>query len=264
MSTSALLRPSVSLRRGADRRQTRIGWLHGRHSFDTGVIPRGADTHHGVLVVSNHDTIAPRSGFETHPHRNMEIVTWVLDGSLVHQDSAGHAGVIYPNLAQRMTAGSGIRHSEKNDLSAVNPGAERPVDLVQMWVVPDEPEVAPGYEQLELDPADLQGRLAVVASGMARHRDQAAIRIRNRYAALHVARLGPGDSVTVPEAPFAHVYLARGRADLEQAGNLDAGDAARLTVAGARRLTAAEPSEVLIWEMHADLGPATRGERAEG
>ena len=198
MRTSSIARPGVSIRRGADRHQTRIDWLHGRHSFDTGIDPLGADTHHGVLVVSNHDTIAPRSGFETHPHRNMEIVTWVLNGSLVHQDSEGHTGIIYPNLAQRMTAGTGIRHSEKNDRPAVNPDAGQPLDLIQMWVVPDEPEVAPGYEQLELDPSDLQGRLAVVASGMTRHRDQTAIRIRNRYAALHVARLDPGESVTDP------------------------------------------------------------------
>jgi redox-sensitive bicupin YhaK (pirin superfamily) len=246
----------VSLRRSADRRQTRIGWLHGRHSFDTGVDPLGADTHHGVLVVNNHDTIAPGSGFETHPHRNMEIVTWVLTGSLVHQDSEGHSGVIYPNLAQRMTAGTGIRHSEKNDRPAVNPDAGQPLDLVQMWVVPDEPEVSPGYEQLELDPSDIQSRLAVVASGMARHHDQAAIRIRNRYAALHAARLEPGESVAVPDAPFIHVYVTRGQVNLEAQGLLDAGDAARLTAAGERRLGAVEPSEVLIWEMHASLGPA--------
>jgi hypothetical protein len=125
-----------------------------------------------------------------------------------------------------------------------------------MWVVPDEPGAAPGYEQLELDPSDLQGRLAVVASGMTRHRDQAAIRIRNRYAALHVARLEPGESVTIPEAPFVHAYLARGRVDLEGAGSMDAGDAARLTAAGQRRLAAAEPSEVLVWEMHASLDPS--------
>ena len=266
MTTSSLLRPDVSIRRAADRHQTRIDWLHGRHSFDTGIDPFGADTHHGVLVVSNHDTIAPRSGFDTHPHRNMEIVTWVLDGSLVHQDSEGHNGVIYPNLAQRMTAGSGIRHSEKNDHSAVSHGDGRPLDLIQMWVVPDESEVAPGYEQLELDPADLRGRLAVVASGMARHRDQTAIRIRNRYAALHVARLEPGESVTVPDAPFVHVYVARGQTDLEAVplgaahgeadGLLDAGDAARFTAAGERRLVATQPSEVLIWEMHASLSPA--------
>jgi quercetin 2,3-dioxygenase len=253
MTSSSLVHPGVSLRRGADRHQTRIGWLHGRHSFDTGIDPMGADTHHGVLVVSNHDTIAPRSGFDTHPHRNMEIVTWVLNGSLVHQDSAGHSGVIYPNLAQRMTAGAGIRHSEKNDHLAGNPDADRPLDLIQMWVVPDESEVDPGYEQLELNPPDIQGRLAVVASGMPRHEDQTAIRIRNRYAALHVARLEPGESVAVPDAPFAHVYLARGRLDLEAEGQLEAGDAARLTAAGERRLTAVEPSEVLIWEMHASL-----------
>jgi redox-sensitive bicupin YhaK (pirin superfamily) len=256
MSTSSLLRPGVSIRRGAERHQTQIGWLHGRHSFDTGIDPYGADTHHGVLVVSNHDTIAPRSGFETHPHRNMEIVTWVLDGSLVHQDSEGHNGVIYPNLAQRMTAGTGIRHSEKNDHSAVSQGAGQPLDLIQMWVVPDESEVEPGYEQLELDPSDLRGQLAVVASGMERHRDQAAIRIRNRYAALYVSRLEPGEGVEVPDAPFVHVYVARGQVDLEAEGLLDAGDAARLTAAGERRLVATRPSEVLIWEMHASLAPA--------
>ena len=133
--------------------------------------------------------------------------------------------MIYPNLAQRMTAGSGIRHSEKNDGPAVDPEAEQPLDLIQMWVVPDELEVAPGYEQLELDPSDLQGRLAVVASGMSQHTDQAAIGIRNRYAALHVARLERGDSVTIPDAPFAHVYLARGRMDLEAGGDLESGDA---------------------------------------
>jgi quercetin 2,3-dioxygenase len=256
VGATSLPHPGVSLRRGAVRHQTRTGWLHGRHSFDTGIDPLGADTHHGVLVVSNHDTIAPRSGFGTHPHRNMEIVTWVLNGSLVHQDSEGHAGLIYPNLAQRMTAGAGIRHSEKNDHPAASPAAGRPLDLVQMWVVPDENEVAPGYEQLELDPSDFQGRLAVVASGIARHRDQAAIRIRNRYAALHVARLEPGESVTVPDAPFVHVYVTRGQLDLEAEGVLDSGDAARLTAAGERRLGAVEPSEVLIWEMHASLGPA--------
>jgi hypothetical protein len=226
MGTQMIPRPGVSVRRSADRHQTRIGWLHGHHWFDTGIDPLGTDTHHGV------------------------------DGSLVHQDSAGHAGVIYPNLAQRMTAGTGIRHSEKNDRSAVNPDAERPLDLIQMWVVPDEPEVAPGYEQLELASSDLRGRLAVVASGMPRHQDQAAIRIRNRYAALHVARLEPGESVAVPDAPFVHVYLARGQTVLEAEGTLDAGDAARLTAAGERRLAATEPSEVLIWEMHAARGPA--------
>jgi redox-sensitive bicupin YhaK (pirin superfamily) len=124
-----------------------------------------------------------------------------------------------------------------------------------MWVVPDEAEVAPGYEQLELDPRDVQGQLAVIASGIDRHRDTSAIRIRNRHAALHVARLDPGQSVEVPDAPFGHAYVALGRMRLEAAGELATGDAARLTAAGARRLEAIEPAEVLIWEMHATLGP---------
>jgi len=241
------------VQRAADRHHTRLDWLHGRHSFDTGVRPFGQDTHHGVLVVNNHDTIAPNTGFDTHPHRNMEIVTWVLEGSLVHQDSTGHAGAIYPNLAQRMSAGRGIRHSERNDHAGAHPDARRPVDLVQMWVVPDRAEIDPGYAQLELDPSELDGALRVVASGRRAHRDEAAIGISNAYAAFYVARLAPGRSALVPDAPFVHIYLARGRAHLEDAGALDAGDAVRLTAAGQRRITATEAAEVLVWEMHASL-----------
>ena len=257
-STSAEL-GSVDIRRAADRHETRIDWLHGRHSFDTGVDPFGTDTHHGMLVVNNHDTIAPGAGFDTHPHRNMEIVTWVLDGTLVHQDSQGNAGIIYPNLAQRMTAGTGIRHSERNDRPVVGADQRTPLDLIQRWVVPDEAEVVPGYEQVELDPRDLRGRLHVVASGIPRDRHTSAIRIRNRYAALHVARLEPGQSVELPDAPFVHAYLARGLTDLESAGRLAEGDAARLTAAGARRLVAIEPAEVLVWEMHAQLRTTAPG-----
>jgi hypothetical protein len=258
MSATTVITPGVKVIRSSDRHETRISWLHGRHSFDTGIDPFGDDTHHGLLIVNNHDTIAPKSGFDTHPHRNMEIVTWVLDGALVHQDSAGHNGVIYPNLAQRMTAGKGIRHSEKNDQPAVNPTADRPVELVQMWVVPGEAEVRPGYEQLELDPRSLRGQLALVASGMERHRDDTAIRIRNRFAALYVARLEPGETVTIPDAPFVHLYVPHGQMLLEESGEIEAGDAARMTNAGARRLTALQGGEALVWEMHASLARATR------
>jgi len=252
-SQEQLATRGARVQRAADRHHTRLDWLHGRHSFDTGVRPFGQDTHHGVLVVNNHDTIAPNTGFDTHPHRNMEIVTWVLEGSLVHQDSTGHAGAIYPNLAQRMSAGRGIRHSERNDHAGAHPDARRPVDLVQMWVVPDRAEIDPGYAQLELDPSELDGALRVVASGRRAHRDEAAIGISNAYAAFYVARLAPGRSALVPDAPFVHIYLARGRAHLEDAGALDAGDAVRLTAAGQRRITATEAAEVLVWEMHASL-----------
>jgi redox-sensitive bicupin YhaK (pirin superfamily) len=240
---------AVEIRRAGSRHETDLGWLHGRYSFDTGIDPYGTDTHHGVLIANNHDTIAPRTGFNTHPHRNMEIVTWVLNGSLVHQDSEGHSGVIYPNLAQRMTAGTGIRHSERNDRAEGN----EPVDLVQMWVVPDETEVTPSYEQLEFDASDLDGKLVVIASGMPKYGHDTAIRIRNAGAALHAARLEPGQSVTVPDAPFVHLYVTRGRIALEGAESLEVDDAARLTGAGERQLRALSPSEVLIWEMNRSL-----------
>ena len=106
---------SIDVRRAADRFATRIPWLDSHHSFSFGGHYDPDNTHHGLLLVNNDDVVAPGTGFETHPHRDMEIVTWVLRGSLVHQDSTGHTGVIYPGLAQRMSAGTGILHSEKND-----------------------------------------------------------------------------------------------------------------------------------------------------
>ena len=146
------LRPQLDLRRGGDRFATRIDWLDSKHSFSFGPHYDSANTHFGLLLVSNDDVVAPGSGFETHPHRDMEIVTWVLDGGLVHQDSTGHNGVIYPGLAQRMSAGTGILHSEKNDAWRLedNPRPRDPVHFVQMWVVPDAPRVTPGYEQLDI------------------------------------------------------------------------------------------------------------------
>jgi quercetin 2,3-dioxygenase len=164
----------------------------------------------------------------------MEIVTWVLEGSLVHQDSEGNTGVIYPGLAQRMSAGTGILHSEKNDAwrQGVGDVHEEPVRFIQMWVVPDEPGIEPGYEQLEIGDELLRGGLVTVASGMEQHAADAAIRIRNRYAALHAARMQAGEAVEVPDAPFAHVFVARGAVELEGAGPLAEGDAVRLTGVG--------------------------------
>jgi redox-sensitive bicupin YhaK (pirin superfamily) len=127
------------------------------------------------------------------------------------------------------------------------------VHFVQMWVVPDEPGVTPGYEQLEIDDALLSGGLVPVASGMERHDGAAAIRIRNRYAALHAARLQPGQSVELPEAPYLHLFVARGDVTLEGAGALAAGDAVRFTATGGQRVTATEPAEILVWEMHATV-----------
>jgi redox-sensitive bicupin YhaK (pirin superfamily) len=245
--------PAVDVRRADARFKTRIGWLDSKHSFSFSRHYDPDNTHHGLLLVNNDDIVAPGTGFETHPHRDMEIVTWVLQGSLVHQDSEGNNGVIYPGLAQRMSAGTGILHSEKNDAwrheAGSRPHAD-PVRFVQMWVLPDEGGIRPGYEQQELADESLRGRLAPVASGMVKHAGDAAIRIAQRDAALYASRLAPGDEVAVPEAPFVHLFVARGTVDLEGAGTLAEGDAVRLTGVGGQRLTAVEDAEVLIWEMH--------------
>ncbi len=250
-----LLTPRVDIRPAAERPKTKIAWLDSKHSFSFGSHYDAGNTHHGLLLVNNDDRVDPGTGFETHPHRDMEIVTWVLDGSLVHQDSTGTSGVIYPGLAQRMSAGKGILHSEKNDSWRVTGGESHsdPVHFVQMWVVPDEGGLTPGYEQLEIDDELLSGGLVPVASGMAKHDGAAAIRINNRYAALYAARLQPGQSIELPEAPYLHLFVARGAAALEGAGALAEGDAVRFTATGGQRLTATQPSEILVWEMHAGL-----------
>jgi redox-sensitive bicupin YhaK (pirin superfamily) len=247
---------TVDVRRAADRARTQISWLDSKHSFSFGPHYDARNTHHGLLLVNNDDVVAPGTGFETHPHRDMEIVTWVLRGALVHQDSEGNHGVIYPGLAQRMSAGTGILHSEKNDTlgSAEIDGVQSmtdPVHFVQMWVQPDTAGVTPGYEQLEIADAAMRGKLAPVASGMPRHADDAAIRIGNRDAALYAARLQPGESVELPDAPYVHLFVPVGSVDLEGAGELAEGDAVRLTAAGARRVVAVSPAEILVWEMHA-------------
>jgi quercetin 2,3-dioxygenase len=245
---------TVDVRRADERYATEISWLDSKHSFSFGPHYDPHNTHHGLLLVNNDDTVDPGTGFETHPHRDMEIVTWVLRGSLVHQDSTGNSGVIYPGLAQRMSAGKGILHSEKNDSWRLQGDQHTdPVHFVQMWVVPDEGGRTPGYEQLEIGDELLRGSLVPVASGMAKHDGAAAIRIGNRDAALHAARLDPGESVTLPEAPYLHLFVAAGKVDLEGAGGLNTGDAVRFTATGGQRVTANGPAEILVWEMHSAL-----------
>jgi quercetin 2,3-dioxygenase len=235
----------AEIRRAADRALTSTPWLESRHSFSFGDNYDPDNTHFGLLLVNNDDLVQPDAGFATHPHRDMEIVTWVLSGELAHQDSTGNRGTIYPGLAQRMSAGSGILHSEKNG------SASEPVHFVQMWVVPDETGIAPSYQQHEIG-TELYGELFPIASGRAGL--HAAITLHNRDATLYGARVHPGDAVTLPDAPYLHVFATRGAVGIEGVGDLGAGDAARLTDAGGHRVTASEPSELLVWEMHTKLG----------
>ncbi|MEN4474187.1 pirin family protein [Mycolicibacterium cosmeticum] len=246
---------TIDIRRAGDRAATKISWLDSKHSFSFSDHYDPANTHHGLLLVNNDDRVAPGAGFDTHPHRDMEIVTWVLRGSLVHQDSTGHSGVIYPGLAQRMSAGRGILHSEKNDSWNLTGGEthSEPVHFVQMWVLPDQAGITPGYQQLEIDDELLRGGLVTIASGMPEHRNNTAISIANRFAALHGARLQPGDSVQLPEAQYLHLFVPRGEVVLEGAGGLQEGDAVRLTATGGQRVTATTDAEILVWEMHAGL-----------
>jgi len=122
-----------------------------------------------------------------------------------------------------------------------------------MWVVPDEAGITPGYEQVEIEHELLAGALVPVASGMPAHDGHSAIRIHNRYAALHAARLQPGQRVHLPDAPLLHLFVPRGSVTVEGAGPLTAGDAVRFTATGGHHLTATEPAEILVWEMHATL-----------
>ena len=234
--------PTIDVRRADSRSHTRTGWLDSHHSFSFGQHYDPNNTHHGLLLVSNDDVVKPGTGFMTHPHQDMEIVTWVLEGELEHQDTLGNKGVIYPGLAQRMSAGTGIWHSE------MNPSGSAPVHFVQMWVLPDTERIDPGYEQLDINPQLEKGGLVPLASGRGH---ESAISIRQAGATLWGGRLNPGETIEIPDNRAVHVFVARGAAQLEGAGDLAQGDAVRLTAAGGPRLTAdAETgAEVLVWEM---------------
>ncbi len=237
---------AVEIRRKDSRFHTQAGWLDSRHSFSFSHHYDPLNIHHGLLLVHNDDIVKPNSGFRTHPHRDMEIVTWVLEGELEHKDSEGNSGLLYPGLAQRMSAGTGIWHSE------MNPQGDKDVHFIQMWVPPDQESITPGYEQLDINGQLNNGELVPIASGRGH---QAAISIRQKGAVLWGGRLQPGKTALVPDAPYVHVFVAKGSAELEGAGQLEAGDEARLTAAGVRRLTAGKDrgAEVLIWETDATL-----------
>lgn len=238
--------------RAADRAATVTEWLTSRHGFSFGDHYDPADTHHGVLLVHNDEVVAPGQGFDTHPHRETEIVTWVLSGTLVHQDSRGHSGLIRPGLAQRMSAGTGILHSERNDHGPrADAATSEPVHYVQMWLLPDETGLDPSYEQRDVSSELAAGGLIPLASGDPGH--DSAIRIRNAGATLWVARLAAGEQTAVPAGRFTHLFVTAGSAAVEGVV-LETADTLRATDFAGTTLTALADAEILLWTMSTALG----------
>jgi quercetin 2,3-dioxygenase len=248
---------TVEVCRGADRTLTTAPGIETRHAFSFGAHHEPGNTHHGLLLAHNEDRIAPGAGYDTHTHRDTEIVTWVLAGTLAHADSLGNEGVLRPGVVGRMSAGRGVEHSERH--------AERDRDapdvhLVQSWLVPDTPGAIPDHEQRDLSAALADGGLVTAASGRA-HGDggpgDGGLGLGVASAALLVARPPAGRALALPEAPYLHVHLARGTALLTVGRDrhpLAAGDAVRLRDAPGPTLTATTDAEVLVWEMHEGLG----------
>jgi len=231
---------TMEIRRANERFHTQNFWLNSFHNFSFGNHYDPGNIQHGLLLVSNDDRVRPGTGFRTHPHQDMEIVTWVLSGELEHKDSLGNGGIIYPGLAQRMSAGTGILHSEMN-------ATNEEVHFVQMWVLPDTERITPGYQQMDINSELDKGGLIPIASGKGH---DAAISIRQKGAVLWGGRLKPGETVTVPDGKFVHIFIASGGVLLENAGPLNEGDSIRMVAGGPQTLKAnnTSGSEVLIWQ----------------
>ena len=232
--------------RAMDRHRWRNEWLDSRQSFPaTGNFDLAAHAH-GVLMVHNDDRVDAGEGLDMHHHRDTEIVTWILEGTLVHRDSAGHRGMLEPGVIQRMSAGRGITHAEGNASSRRDGG---PLRVVQMWIAPDQAGIEPGYAERDFTEELADGTPVVVVSGMTRDLDSTAIPLASSHAALHVARLCGDRDTVVPGAPFGHLFVASGTVTVDGAGRIDEGDAVRFTDTGAVRMIADGAAEILYWEM---------------
>jgi quercetin 2,3-dioxygenase len=230
----------IRLRPAASRGHGSHGWLDTWHSFSFADFHDPAEMGWGPLRVINEDRIAPGRGFGTHGHRDMEVITWVLEGVLEHKDSLGHGAVIRPGEVQRMSAGTGIMHSE------FNPSSDASTHLLQIWIEPNRVGVTPGYEQKPLPATELRGRLRLVASpdglegSVTLHQD----------ARVYVARIEPGEKLEQALAPrrLAYVQVARGAITLDGLA-LEAGDGAKIAEESRLTLTATSPAEILLLDL---------------
>ena len=244
MSTLAPVSPTFSIQRAADRGYADHGWLKARHSLSFADYFDPEYLQWGALRVFNDDRIAGGTGFPPHPHRDMEIVTYVFSGELAHEDTMGNAGVVKAGGIQFMSAGTGVRHSEFNAL----PDTE--LHLVQMWILPGKLGVAPSYGQRDFTVDDRRNRWLTAVGGRAGV--DAPIRI-TQDASLHLARLEAG-RLTHAFDPKRYGFLFVGEGTVQVNGEqLEAGDAVRLY--DIPTLDLAGSGEVVLWDL-----PATQGD----
>jgi redox-sensitive bicupin YhaK (pirin superfamily) len=230
----------ISIRHGRDRGATEIGWLDSRHTFSFADYYDPEHMHFRALRVINEDRVAPRGGFPTHPHRDMEIITYVISGGLQHQDSMGNGSLIKPGEVQRMSAGTGIHHSE------ANPSKTEPVHFLQIWIVPDQRNLAPGYEQKSFGDAERKNRLRLVAASDGR---DGAVTI-HQDADLYASLLAAGTKVTHALAPDRHAWIQVVRGELDVDGvQLAAGDGAAIEAQPAIAIAARADAELLLFDL---------------
>jgi quercetin 2,3-dioxygenase len=230
----------ISIRRAEQRGHFDHGWLDTRHTFSF------ADYHDPkfmgfrTLRVINEDRVQPGQGFGTHPHRDMEIISYVVEGALAHEDSMGNGSTIRPGEVQRMTAGTGVLHSEFNQ------SKDQVVHFLQIWIRPDRNGLEPGYEQKAFPPEERRGRLRLVASPDGRDGSV----VVHQDALLHATLLGPKDEVSLPLAAGRHawVQVVRGEVDLN-GERLAPGDGAAVSGEKALSLRGRGDAEVLVFDL---------------
>jgi redox-sensitive bicupin YhaK (pirin superfamily) len=230
----------ITVRKADDRGRTVIDWLDSRHTFSFGEYVDQAHAGFRSLRVINDDRVSPAQGFGTHGHRDMEIVSWVLEGRLAHSDTMGNTALVHAGEVQRMTAGTGIRHAE------YNPSRKEPVHFLQIWIVPERLGLPPGYEQKQFTPEDLRGKLRLIASQKG---GQGAIKV-HQDVKIWAGRLASDERATVELAAGRHawVQVARGQVALGEVA-LDEGDGAQVSDERVLTLTGKRDAEVLVFDL---------------
>jgi len=232
----------ITIRPGDERGVANFGWLDSRHSFSFGHYHDPSHMGFGVLRVINEDRVKPGAGFDTHGHRDMEIISYVLAGALEHKDSLGTGSVIRPGEVQRMTAGTGIRHSE------YNPSKTDPVHFLQIWILPERDGLAPGYEQKAIPDAGGTGRLRLIGSRDGRDGSVTIHQDVDLYAGLFTE----GESARLSLRPGRNAWVQVARGDVNVNGErLGAGDGAAITDAEAVEIEGRNGGEVLVFDMAA-------------